>query len=466
MTATPFRKHIIVCTQRKPDGLPCCAAVGGVAALEQLRAAVERAGVADEVLVTGCDCLGLCDRGPNAIVDPEGIWWTGLDATRIEQLVESLGPGARPAAGDVGPSTTELLDEVLAHRRHVAAVRAAQAAAGALPEPLNQMVRGFQASRILLTAIELDVFTQIDRLGGAAGATAAAVAGALDAAPRGVTVLLDALVGLELLARLEDGRYRNGPWADRLLRAGAPHDRRAMLQHLVHLWPRWSRLTECVRAGTAVDHDEMIERGETWTRAFIGAMHQIASLRAPQVVAALDREGVLDGVRTVLDLGGGSGAYAHALARALPELRVTVFDLPTVTPLTRQYAAEAGLADRVHTIDGDLRADSLGSDFDLVVISAICHMLGPAENTTMLERTRRALRPGGHVVIQDFIPDAMRTGPPSALLFGINMLVGTREGGVYTAAEYERWLGAAGFVEPRTIRLPGPTDLLLATRPA
>jgi tRNA A58 N-methylase Trm61 len=201
--------------------------------------------------------------------------------------------------------------------------------------------------------------------------------------------------------------------------------------HTVHLWPRWSTLTEAVRAGTAVAFEEIEGRGEGWTEAFIAAMHRNPQARAPVVVAGLD----LTGIERLLDLGGGSGAYAMAFARTLPDLEVIVFDLPTVTPLTRRHVEEEGLQGRIHTRDGDLRTDSYGADYVLVFPSAICHMNGPAENLAMLGKVRQALNPGGRVVIQDFVLNDSKTAPTLAALFALNMLVGTREGSAYSGAE-------------------------------
>jgi predicted O-methyltransferase YrrM len=334
-------------------------------------------------------------------------------------------------------------------------VLAARAKAGVLPDGLSGLLRGFQPSRAVLTAVELDLFSAV-----AEGASAGQVAARRQTDPRATEALLNALVALGLLEKREE-RFRNGDQAGTFLCAGSPHDSRAALMHTVHLWPRWSTLTEAVRKGTAVAFEEMAGRGEEWTEAFIAAMHKNAAARAPVVVSALD----LDGVGRVLDLGGGSGAYALAFARARPGLEVTVFDLPTVTPLTRRYVAEGGMEGRVLTVDGDLRTDAYGTGYDLVFVSAICHMNGPDENRAMLRRIHQALAPGGRVVIQDFILDEDKTSPTVAALFALNMLVGTREGSAYSHVEYSAWLVETGFVDVHRVPLPGPTDLMVALRP-
>ena len=323
-----------------------------------------------------------------------------------------------------------------------------------MPDDLTRMLRGYQESRILLTAVELDVFTAV---GG--GATAPAVAKQCGTDPRATELLLNALVALGAL-RLEQGRYVNTPATAQFLVAGSPDDARFAMRHNLSLWDTWSSLTEAVRAGHTALRPEMRERGDDWTVPFIAAMHRGASARAPQVVEAVGA----DRVRRMLDVGGGSGAYAIAFARANPRLEAVVLDLPTVLPIAAGHIAEAGLANRVTTRAGDLRRDDLGRDFDLVFLSSICHMLGPQGNRDLLARSARALAPGGSVVIQDFILEPARTAPRQAVLFAINMLVGTEAGSTYTEAEYASWLAAAGLTNVGRIPLRGPADLMVGTR--
>lgn len=326
---------------------------------------------------------------------------------------------------------------------------------GTLPEEFQKTIRAFQESRVLLTAIELDLFTAIG-----AGADTGQAAAAMGTDPRATEALCNALAAMEVLEK-RDGRFFNGALAARFLAAGAPHDSRAALRHTVHLWPRWSTLTDCVRAGTAVTYQEMTEAAPEWTDAFIAAMHKNAATRAPLVVRAAG----VEGVRRVLDLGGGSGAYAIAFAQASPELRAEVFDLPNVVPIAQRHIEAAGLADRVSTRTGDLRVDGYGEGLDLVFVSAICHMNSPGENLELLRKAHAALEPKGRVVIQDFILRPDKTAPKTGALFALNMLVGTRGGSSYSEDEYSGWLERAGFVEARRVDLPGPTALMIGRKP-
>jgi hypothetical protein len=212
-----------------------------------------------------------------------------------------------------------------------------------VPDELLRTIRGYQDSRVLLTALELDVFTAV-----APGATAQKVASARRLDARGTLLLLNALVALGVLAKKADV-FSNTPLAARYLAAGAADDARDALRHNLSLWARWSTLTDAVRTGHAVASGPTAARGEHWTIPFIAAMHKNAVLRAPLVVQTVG------GARRLLDVGGGSGAYAIAFAQANPDLHAQVFDLPGVLPIAQQHITAAGLEDRIRTRAGRLR---------------------------------------------------------------------------------------------------------------
>jgi (2Fe-2S) ferredoxin/predicted O-methyltransferase YrrM len=451
-----FRYHVFACEQRKPDGLPCCAARGSAAVIEVLRREVATQGLLDTVQVTTCGSLGLCERGPNLVVYPEGIYYAGVTPGDVAEIVREHFGGGRPLARLAQTDEAALKAEIASNRRKMLEGLKAREAAGAVPDDLLRTIRGFQESRVVLSALELDVFSAV---GG--GATAVAVAAARQADARGMAILLNALVALGLLAK-SAGVFTNSAVSARYLSAGSRDDARDALKHNLSLWSRWSTLTDAVRAGHTVLSAEARDRGEAWTVPFIAAMHRNAALRAPLIVSAIGAERV----RRMLDIGGGSGAYSIAFAQANPELQVEVLDLPAVVPIARRHVEEAGLQSRVRTRTGDLRTDDFGRGYDLVLVSAICHMLGPGENEDLLRRVGRALAPGGRVVIQDFIVDPDGTAPAHAALFAVNMLVGTQAGSTYSEAEYASWLGKAGYAEAHRIDLPGPSGLMVASRPA
>jgi (2Fe-2S) ferredoxin/SAM-dependent methyltransferase len=454
----PFQYHVFACDQRKPEGAPCCSGRGSAAVIEALRREVAGRGLLDRVAVTTCGSIGLCENGPNLVVYPDGVWYSHVSPADVPEIVSEHFEKGRPVERLQRRDEAALRAEIAGNRKRAQAAIAAREAAGAIPDDLADAIRGFMPSRILLTALELDVFTAVARA--PAPATASAVARALGTDARATGTLLDALAALGLLAK-EDGAYRNAPAAARFLVEGAKDDGRAALRHNSSLWGTWSNLTEVVRSGRPARHVDMGERTDSWTTPFIAAMHRNAALRAPAVVEAVGAEGL----RRLLDIGGGSGAYSIAFAGANPGLEAEVFDLATVVPIASRHIADAGLADRVRTRVGDLRRDDFGSGYDLALLSAICHMLGPEENRDLIRRAFGALAPGGRLVIQDHVMSDDKTAPRAGALFAVNMLVGTPSGATYSAGEYARWLDEAGFTEIRHLPLRAPTDLMVGSRP-
>ncbi|MGB9609406.1 MAG: methyltransferase [Bryobacteraceae bacterium] len=302
-------------------------------------------------------------------------------------------------------------------------------------DELQSKMRGFQESRILLTAVELDLFTHVG-----SGATATEVARRAGTDPRATEILLNALAAIGALLK-KNGAFFNTPATAQYLVAGSPDFARPALMHTVHLFDSWAALTQCVRAGTAVHRPDPEAADPQWTESFIEAMHW----RAQKDAAELARIGRARNVRRMLDVGGGSGVYSIAFAKANPALHAEVFDREPVTRIARRHILAEGLEDRVTTRVGDLTRDDLGSGYDLVLLSAICHMLSPEENRSLLARCFRALAPGGRLLIRDFILDPGKTSPPQAALFAVNMLVNTRGGSTYTEEEYTAWLREAGF---------------------
>ena len=450
----PFRYHVFICDQKKPEGIPCCPVKGAAATIEALRKEVAMRGLLDEVQITPCGSLGVCERGPNMVVYPEGVWYSGVRPEDVPELVKSHFVQGRPLERLSNHDEAGLRAEIQSNRAKFMAAQRARDAAGVLPDDLSQTLRAYMESRALLTALELDVFTAV---GG--GATAPEVARKVSTHARATEMLLNALVAMGLLVKQQDV-FRDTTATARYFAGGSKDNARPGLIHTANIWHRWSNLTDCVRAGTAVGHQEMAERGDDWTEPFIAAMHRNAAERAPLVVQAV---GTAAGER-MLDVGGGSAAYSIAFAKANETLRATVLDLPAVLPIAQGHINAAGLAGRVDTRAGDLRHDALGNGFTLVLVSAICHMLDPQENQDLLRRCFEALEPGGRVVIQDFILEADKTGPKQAALFALNMLVGTPAGSTYSYEEYTAWLRAAGFPEVREIRLPGPSSLMVGVR--
>jgi (2Fe-2S) ferredoxin/predicted O-methyltransferase YrrM len=447
----PYRYHAFVCTQEKGEGVPCCAAAGSFTVLNALHRELGAKALAEEVQVSSCGCLGVCDSGPVMVVYPEGDWYTKLTPNDVGEIVSSHFQRGEKVARLLRTDYEAMKAEMVDHHHRYLAMLQGKDAAGVLPDDVNEMIRGFMPSRATLTALELDVFTAIGE-----GGTAKQIAGKIQAAVRATEMLLNALVSLNLLEK-RDGVYTNAPVAARFFAEGTADSARRAQLHTVNMWKRWSTLTDAVRAGTTVAPKP--DNGSV--EPFIAAMDHNARGRARAVAQAVE----VTGARQMLDLGGGSGAYSIAFAKAAPGLHSEIVDAPEVLALANDYVRKAGLADRISTRAGDMLSVPLeAGKYDLVLLAAICHMFSPEENKQLIERAYAALAPKGRLVISDFVLEADQTAPRFAALFALNMLVGTRAGSSYSEPEYAAWLKEAGFAESKRVRMPGPANLMIATK--
>lgn len=446
----PFRYHAFVCTQEKSEGVPCCSIAGSFRVLDALHRELGAQGLSDEVQVSSCGCLGICDSGPVMVVYPEGAWYTKLTPNDVSEIVSSHFRDGKKIARFERTDSEAMKVEMLDHRNKYLAMLKGKDAAGVLPDELIETIRGFMPARIVLTALELDVFTAVGK-----GGNAMQIAGRIQCAVRATEMLLNALVSLKLLEK-SDSIYSNTPLAARFFVEGTPDSARMAQLHMANMWKRWSTLTEAVRAGTSV-----APRVDDGVKPFIAAMDHNARGRARAVVQAVE----VNGARHMLDLGGGSGAYSIAFAKAAPELHSEIVDMPEVLPLANDYVRKAGLADRIATREGDMLTVPLeAGKYDLVLLSAVCHMFSPEENQQLFDRAYAALAPNGRLVVSDFILDGDKTAPRFGAIFALNMLVATRAGSSYSEPEYDFWMKNAGFAETKRVRIPGPANVMIATK--
>ncbi len=234
------------------------------------------------------------------------------------------------------------------------------------------------------------------------------------------------------------------------------------LQHHYNLIFRWVRLEDILRHGRGnVLADLPAGRDRQQTEHFIRAMENISRVSSQEVLRKIN----LAPYRLMLDLGGGPGAAAITFARRQPQLRAVVFDLPDPLRIARQEIAHYKLAHRINTLEGDLLSDPIGTGYDLIYISNVIHSLSKDEIGRMLVKVRRALMPGGTVMIKDFFLDRDFVNPPYASLFAINMLINTPGGRTYGYDETRALLKRLGFGRFRGVRLTPHTRILIARLP-
>ena len=319
---------------------------------------------------------------------------------------------------------------------------------------------GFQESCILTAMAELDIGTQI--LERSNNATVTDLASTLKLDSRALTVLLDALVGLEYFTKSADAHYSVAePFVEffdsRHLATFVP-----MLRHLGSCQRNWSQLAHVVTNGTPAQRIASILGPEADNVSFILAMNSIGRTVAGPMIDDLKKHGVLnfakDNIR-FLDIGGASGTYTLAFLEALPQAEGTIFDLPVAIREAQRRFAGTPLENRVSFAEGDFYQNEFPTGFDFAWISAIIHQHDRTASQTLYEKAYRALNSGGRIAVRDFVMAPNRTAPTQGTLFGINMLVGTRNGMVYTFDEICADLTAAGFVN---VRFAVPADTMSA----
>jgi ubiquinone/menaquinone biosynthesis C-methylase UbiE len=310
----------------------------------------------------------------------------------------------------------------------------------------------------LIAAVELDVFTVIAQ----GHKTATEIARAIQVPQRGLERLLDAVVGLGYLTK-KGSQYGLTPLSDTFLVRGRDSymgDERSVCPVTI---PGWAQLADVIRTGkpvVTVDAQQGREFFPQLVRAiFPGCYYAARALvrRLPQ--AQLKR------IHHVLDVAAGSAAWSLPFAQALPNVRVTAVDYPEVTPVAREFAQKFGVADRYDYLEGDLRQLDFGQKaYDMVILGHIIHSEGAEWGKNLIQKSHRALKPGGTLAIAEAVPNDNRTGPLFPLLFALNMILLTSEGDVFTMAQYRRWLNQTGFTNIRAVDIPHPSPFILATR--
>ncbi len=297
-------------------------------------------------------------------------------------------------------------------------------------------------TKILLTAVKLDVFSLLD----GQGRSAAELAQKLGADARTLELLLNALVAVRLLSK--SGQvYANTPVAlTHLVKHGPQYVGHLLLLHDAE-WENWGKLEEAIKTGRSPVTRHVFETDPALGANVLSVLHRIGQQSGPDLAKRLG----LNQARTMLDLGGGAGTNAIAFCRVYPTLSATVFDLSTTLPLTERTVKDAGLEGRISLKSGDFNRDSLGGPYDLVLMSDILHYQNLATNAALVKKIHGHLNPGGRLVIKDRFLDASGTSPAWTAAFAVHILVNTEQGACYRTAEAMQWMHDGGYVSVEEI---------------
>jgi SAM-dependent methyltransferase len=223
--------------------------------------------------------------------------------------------------------------------------------------------------------------------------------------------------------------------------------------HHHHLVESWSRLDQGVQSGQPIRERSSFS-DEEWRESFLMGMFNMAMNMAPMLIPKID----VSSRRHLLDLGGGPGTYAIHFCRQNPQLKATVFDLPTTRPFAEKTIERFDLSDRIDFRSGNYLKDDIEGRFDAVWLSHILHGEGPEGCKIIIQKAAAAVEQGGIIIIHDFILDNSMDGPLFPALFSLNMLLGTDSGQAYSEQQLMDMLADVGAEDIQRLAVQTPND--------
>jgi hypothetical protein len=331
------------------------------------------------------------------------------------------------------------------------------------PDSILQVGMGFWASKVLLTAVELELFTELAR----GPQTVASLETRFRLHPRGAADFLDALVALGFLSR-QNGQYCNTPSTDFFLDKQKPSYIGGILEMANHrLYPAWGYLTEALKTGKAQNElrtgDKPVfaalyaepARLKEFLKAMTGISHGGNM--------AIARQFPWSNYKTFADVGTAQGDLAVQVALANPHLTGIGFDLPEVGPIFQEYVERNELGARLRFVPGSF-FDMPLPKADVILMGHILHDWGLADKRMLIAKAYDALPEGGAFIVYESIIDDDRSKNAFGLLMSLNMLVETPAGFDYTGADCQKWMREAGFRETRVEHLVGPDSMVIGIR--
>jgi SAM-dependent methyltransferase len=333
------------------------------------------------------------------------------------------------------------------------------------PSAILQTAFAFWSSKVLLTAVEMDLFTRL----GDRALTGKELGAEIGIHPRGISDFFDALVAMKYLDRKglgAEARYTNVPVGTRYLDRKSPDYIGGILEMLnVRLFRFWHDLPDALRTGkpqNEVKHSQKPVFEELYAdlprlEQFLGAMTGLSRINFQAFAEKFD----FKPYKTTCDVGGATGLLSIEIAKRHPHIRATSFDLPAVEPVAKKSIAAAGLAGRVGTSAGDFFKDPLPKA-DLISMGMILHDWNLEKKMHLIRAAYDALPPGGAFVAIEALIDDDRRENLFGLLMSLNMLIEFGDAFDFSGADFRAWCTEAGFKRFEVLHLAGPASAAIA----
>jgi len=331
---------------------------------------------------------------------------------------------------------------------------------GLNPEKIILDGFAFARTRVLITAIDLDLFTHISN-GKKAPSELAQITGAH---MRPLVILLNALCAMEYLQK-KGGLYELTPLSRFFLVKNKRMYFGNFLKHIDLSWGPWFKLIEVVSSGKpSFPVGTESKDGFEYYKQLVPLLFNTSYLVAVTVAKALGIGKEQRGLK-IIDVGTGSGAWGIAMAQEDATSQIYGVDDPKVLEQTQKHVGHLGLEKQFHYIPANIEEDSLGEDeYDLAVLGYVFHAEGEKKSREILSKIYQCLKMGGRIIICEFCPDENREKNLFPLLFGVQMLIHTTDGNTFSISEYTSWLYDAGFKKVETIDIPATSSVIVATK--
>jgi hypothetical protein len=335
------------------------------------------------------------------------------------------------------------------------------------PTKIMEVGMGFMASKTLLTAVNMGLFTLLAD----EGLSGKAIGSKLGLHERSLYDFLDTLVALGFLTRdgiKETSVYHNSADADLFLDERKPTYIGGILVMCNNRHFRfWADLEEGLKTGKQQNEVktgekpifEMLYENPDKMREFVMAMAGIQMGNFAMFSKTFD----FSGYTTHCDVGGSGAHLSTQIAMNNPHMHCTTFDLPMVTPIAREVIGAFGMAERVTIVEGDFFKESLPKA-DVITMGNILHDWGTADKKMLISKAFDALPDGGSFVVIENIIDDNRSQNAFGLIMSLNMLLETEEGYDFSGADFTSLAKAAGFSETRIMPLMGPASAAIAIK--
>ena len=318
-------------------------------------------------------------------------------------------------------------------------------------------ITAHQRSAALKAGVDLGVFNAL----GDGPLTAAELATKAGVAERGMRILCDYLAICGLIEKA-DGNYAHTPTSAVFLDGRSPASMSPTLPFLMNnkIMTAFRRLTETIRAGHTVLEEPLAgEEVAEWV-TFARTMQPMMGASAEFIADMVIRNG---SPKKVLDVAASHGLFGFAVARRAPNSEIVVQDFASVLEVTAENARASGI--KITPLPGSAFTIDLGDGYDAALVTNLFHHFSMDDNIKLMKRLYAALRPGGQMMVLEFVPNADRLTPPASASFSMMMLGNTPSGDAYTMGEYGQMLDAAGFGAREIMDVPmSAQQLIIATR--